>query len=149
MAAPTNAAEREESPCQLRAVHTWPIPVDPGCLLLRRLLREERTTCTRCELLDATGWTGDRENPLLGHAPSSAGIVIGTRSADHIRASGHERRANSAGHMTCTRPQAKSQKSLDPWVPSTHDPEPSVPIQNHRLSFSGRITSACSKSSTQ
>src|SRR5262249_41372204 len=28
-----------------------------------------------------------------------------------------------AGHMTCTRPQAKSQKSLDPWVPSTHDPK--------------------------
>jgi len=24
MAAPTNAAEREESPCQLGAVHTWP-----------------------------------------------------------------------------------------------------------------------------
>jgi hypothetical protein len=25
MAAPTNAAKREESPCQLGAVHTWPI----------------------------------------------------------------------------------------------------------------------------
>src|SRR5262252_4183257 len=24
---------------------------------------------------------------------------------------------------TCTRPQAKSQKSLDPWVSSTHDPQ--------------------------
>jgi hypothetical protein len=24
--------------------------------------------------------------------------------------------------MTCTRPRAESQKSLDPWVPSTHDP---------------------------
>jgi hypothetical protein len=27
-----------------------------------------------------------------------------------------------AGHMTCTRPRAESQKSLDAWVPSTHDP---------------------------
>ena len=25
--------------------------------------------------------------------------------------------------MTCTRPQAKAKKSLDPWVPSTHDPK--------------------------
>ena len=25
MAAPTNAAKREESPCQLGAVHTWPV----------------------------------------------------------------------------------------------------------------------------
>ena len=25
--------------------------------------------------------------------------------------------------MTCTRPRAESQKSLDPWVPSTHDPK--------------------------
>src|ERR1700680_3886746 len=24
--------------------------------------------------------------------------------------------------MTCTRPQAENQKSLDPWAPSTHDP---------------------------
>ena len=23
--------------------------------------------------------------------------------------------------MTCTRPQAKAKKSLDPWAPSTHD----------------------------
>jgi len=39
----------------------------------------------------------------------------------HVSAAG--RPVLGAGHMTCTRPQAESQKSLDPWVPSTHDPE--------------------------
>jgi hypothetical protein len=41
-----------------------------------------------------TGWTGDWENPLLGQALLSACEMIGTRSAHHIRASGHVRRAN-------------------------------------------------------
>jgi hypothetical protein len=49
------------------------------------------------------------------------GILIGTRSADHIRASGHVPR-KQAGHMTCTRPQAERQNPLATRAPSTHDP---------------------------
>ena len=49
------------------------------------------------------------------------GILIGTRSADHIRASGHVPR-EQAGHMTCTRPQAAHQIPLATRAPSTHDP---------------------------
>jgi hypothetical protein len=47
--------------------------------------------------------------------------MLGTRSADHIRASGHVRRANRPGHMTCNRPQAESQNP-NPRASSTHDP---------------------------
>jgi hypothetical protein len=52
----------------------------------------------------------DRENPfwVMGVEPV---LLIGTRSADYIRASGHAPR-KQAGHMTCTRPQAARQNSL-------------------------------------
>jgi hypothetical protein len=53
----------------------------------------------------------DRENPLLGHWALLPGRLIGTRSADYIRASGHAPR-EQAGHMTCTRPLAARQISL-------------------------------------
>jgi len=49
MAAPTNAAIREESPCQLGAVHTWPDSELRACPLSRQLLGVKRTTFTRRE----------------------------------------------------------------------------------------------------
>ena len=47
------------------------------------------------------------------------GNLIRTRSADHIRASGHAPR-KQAGHMTCTRPQAARQIPLATRASSTH-----------------------------
>lgn len=45
--------------------------------------------------------------------------LIGTRPADHIRASGHVPR-KQAGHMTCTRPRSSRRFSLATRAPSTH-----------------------------
>ena len=47
--------------------------------------------------------------------------LIGTRSADHIRASGHVPR-QQAGHMTCTRPQIARKIPLATRASSTHEP---------------------------
>ena len=63
----------------------------------------------------------DLENPQVGLAKQERVVLIGTRSADHIRASGHAPRIQ-AGHMTCTRPQAARQISLAMQASSTHDP---------------------------
>ena len=57
----------------------------------------------------------------LGSMGFEPGILIETRSADYIRASGHAPR-KQAGHMTCTRPQAERQIPLATRAPSTHDP---------------------------
>ena len=67
------------------------------------------------------GRTVDRENPLWVTGLKLT-LVIGTRSADHIRASGHAPR-KQAGHMTCTRPQAERQIPLATRASSTHDPK--------------------------
>jgi transposase len=72
-----------------------------------RVRRRQRPT-TNCEGDDGVMRNGravDREKPVPGHWVSKPEKLIGTRSADHIRASGHAPR-QQAGHMTCTRPHA-------------------------------------------
>ena len=60
----------------------------------------------------ATGHTGDREIPQIVTRPERVGM-IGARSADTIRARGHEAPHREAGHMTAPEtPFATSKKSL-------------------------------------
>jgi hypothetical protein len=53
--------------------------------------------------------TEDGDNPITGRGPEPAEL-IGTRSADRIRASGHARRVEQAGHMAAPDREAVSIK---------------------------------------
>jgi hypothetical protein len=57
MAAPTNAAQREDSPCQPGAVHTWPstdMPNGPDNICLPEQRRSDRK-CEQCRSLTRSG----------------------------------------------------------------------------------------------
>jgi hypothetical protein len=49
--------------------------------------------------------------------------MIGTRSADYIKASGYERRTTGRTHDLHPTASRKPKESLDPWAPSTQDPK--------------------------
>jgi hypothetical protein len=53
--------------------------------------------------------------------------MIGTRSADYIRASGHGAAQTGRTHDLHPTASRKPKESLDPWAPSTHDPERTLP----------------------
>ena len=80
-----------------------------------------RTRPTNCEGDDGVmrgGRIVGRETPTPDTVIEPVNL-IGTRSADTIRASGHVPR-EQAGHMTCTRPQAEGPIPLAIRASSTH-----------------------------
>src|SRR6202046_1186647 len=68
--------------------------------------------------------------PVKGHAILERALLVGTRSADHIRASGHSGRIatgqastrKQAGYMAAPERFAKRQIPLAPRAPSIHGP---------------------------
>jgi hypothetical protein len=68
--------------------------------------------------------------PVMGHAILERALLVGTRSADHIRASGHSGRIatgqaskrKQAGYMAAPERFAKRQIPLAPRAPSIHGP---------------------------
>src|SRR4051794_2137707 len=70
--------------------------------------------------------------PVMGHAILERVRLFGTRSADYIRASGHDGcvatevvlQVKQAEYMTAPERFADSQIPLAPRAPSIHDPEP-------------------------
>src|SRR5271157_2448548 len=68
--------------------------------------------------------------PVKGHAKLERALLVGTRSADHIRASGHNgciatgqaSTRKQAGYMAAPERFAKRQIHLAPRAPSIHGP---------------------------
>src|SRR6266403_1895266 len=67
MAAPTNAAKREESSCQLGAVHTWAPSEHIEMSAIWSLSGPKRTSASDC-----------RTSAIYEHTPQPDGSVVGT-----------------------------------------------------------------------
>jgi hypothetical protein len=77
----------------------------------------------------------------MGHAILERVLLFGTRSADYIRASGHNgciatevtlQATTEAEYMTAPERFADSQIPLAPRAPSIHDPSQAAAIEGHR-----------------
>ena len=77
----------------------------------------------------------------MGHAIFERVRLFGTRSADYIRASGHNgciatevtlQATTEAEYMTAPARFADSQIPLAPRAPSIHDPSQAVAVEGHR-----------------
>src|SRR5271167_4341519 len=95
--------------------------------------------------------------PVMGHAILERALLVGTRSADHIRASGHSGRIatgqastrKQAGYMAAPERFAKRQIPLAPRAPSIHGPLAEMPgfpamsaLGHKRTSSRVRVTCA-------
>src|SRR5207342_3963540 len=78
--------------------------------------------------------------PVMGHAILERVLLFGTRSADYIRASGHNgciatevtlQATTEAEYMTAPARFADSQIPLAPRAPSIHDPSQAVAVEGH------------------
>src|SRR4029077_8518596 len=79
--------------------------------------------------------------PVMGHAILERVLLFGTRSADYIRASGHNgciatevtlQATTEAEYMTAPERFADSQIPLAPRAPSIHDPSQAAAIEGDR-----------------
>src|SRR6202795_2490160 len=83
--------------------------------------------------------------PVMGHAILERALLVGTRSADHIRASGHSGRIatgqastrKQAGYMAAPERFAKRQIPLAPRAPSIHGPSRHLAAAQQSVAFGG------------
>src|SRR5580692_2767083 len=86
--------------------------------------------------------------PVMGHAILERALLVGTRSADHIRASGHSGRIatgqastrKQAGYMAAPERFAKRQIPLAPRAPSIHGPSRHFAATQQTVAFGGIAT---------
>src|SRR5580692_4818356 len=84
--------------------------------------------------------------PVKGHAILERALLVGTRSADHIRASGHSGRIatgqastrKQAGYMAAPERFAKRQIHLAPRAPSIHGPSRHFAATQHSVALGGK-----------
>src|SRR5271170_7765124 len=83
--------------------------------------------------------------PVKGHAKLERALLVGTQSADHIRASGHSGRIatgqastrKQAGYMAAPERFAKRQIPLAPRAPSIHGPLRHFAAAQQSVAFGG------------
>ena len=123
----------------------WPRAAPIACLRLRQRRKEFGDGRMRLRLASVRSRTAgvmtalmrngrDRRlgEPVMGHAILERVLLFGTRSADYIRASGHNdciatevilQATTEAEYMTAPERFADSQIPLAPRAPSIHDPQ--------------------------